>query len=153
MNTDIPNTVRQYVTCLKPQEKMILFELPCKLWEVVSAEIFMIKNKTLMYNVDHYSEFPIKVGSLAVDDLVQMAEMVFAEYGLPEKDHFRCRHKLHTRDVLAIFQLDEHTAVHYIILLPPEQGQVEVCIKVVKHMIKNALMLIGISVQLYSRYH
>ena len=54
---------------------------------MVIADISMINNKTLRCIVDYYSKYPIvkKVGSLAVDDdLVQMAKMAFAEYGLPK---------------------------------------------------------------------
>ena len=66
---------------------MILYELPCKPWEVVSADIFVIKDKMLLYSVDYYSKFSIvkMVGSLTADDLVQMAKMRFAKYGLPKK--------------------------------------------------------------------
>ena len=58
---------------------------------MVNASILMVNNKTLLCIVDYYSKFLIvrKVGSLAADNLVLMAKMVFAEYGLL-KNWFIC---------------------------------------------------------------
>ena len=83
----------------------------------------------------------MKVGSLAADDLVQIAKMVFAEYGLPEKiisnagrnftlDTFRelCR--------LISIQQSKTSSYHH-----QSNGQVEACIKFVKCTIKNASTL------------
>ena len=69
-----------------PQEKIIPYELLCKLWEVVGADIFVIKNKMLLCIAHYYNKFPIvkKVGSLVTDSLVQTAKMIFAEFGLPK---------------------------------------------------------------------
>ena len=54
---------------------------------MMGADVFMVNAKMLLGIVDYYRKFPIvkTVGSLAVDDLVQMAKMIFAEYGLPKK--------------------------------------------------------------------
>ena len=54
-------------------------------WSVLT--FFVITNRMLLCIVDYYSMFPIvkKVGSLAADDLVQVAKMIFVEYGLPKK--------------------------------------------------------------------
>ena len=89
MNADIEDSVKQYGTCLEhqhmqPQERALHYEIVCKPWEVVCADIFMLNDKTLLYFVDYYSKFPIKkkVGSLWGDDLVQMAKLIFVEYGL-----------------------------------------------------------------------
>ena len=47
----------------------------------------MINGKSLLYIVDYYSKFPTvkKVNSLSANDVVQMAKLTFAEYGLPKK--------------------------------------------------------------------
>ena len=62
-------------------------ETPFKPCEVVGADIFMINNKMLLCIVDYHSRFPVvkKGDNHAVDDLVQMTTMIFAEYGLPKK--------------------------------------------------------------------
>ena len=51
---------------------MIPYELPCRLWVVVSADIFVIKNKMLLCIVDYHSKIPIlkKVDSLAAYAIV-----------------------------------------------------------------------------------
>ena len=92
MKTDIENTVRQYATFqeyqqIQPQERMLLYELPYRPWEVASADIFMVNNKMLLCIVDYYSKFPVvkKVGSLAVDSLIQMTKVIFVQHGLAKK--------------------------------------------------------------------
>ena len=64
-----------------------LLKYPFRPWEVVGADIFKINNGMLLCIVDYYSKFPVvmKVGTLAADDLLQMAKMTFAEYGLPKE--------------------------------------------------------------------
>ena len=92
MNTDIKNTMRQYTTCLEyqqtqPQGVMIPCKLLCRIMGVVSANVFVINNKTLLCIVDYYRKFPVmkKVGSHAVDSLVQMTKMLFVEYRFSKK--------------------------------------------------------------------
>ena len=89
INADIKDTIKWCATCLEyqhtqPLEKTIQYKVPCKLWKVVGADIFSIKNKTLLCIVDYYSKFPLvrKAGSLTADDLVKAAKIVF---GLPKK--------------------------------------------------------------------
>ena len=80
-----------------------------------------------------------KVGSLAVDDLVQMAKMIFAKYGLLEtiisnsdinftSETFRqfCR-KMNIQQSIT-------SSYHH-----QSNGQVEACIKLVKSRIKKCL--------------
>ena len=92
MKTDIENAMRQCITCLQYQQtqlhdKMIPYELPCRLWKVFGVDNFMINNKMLLCTVDYYRKFPVvrKVGKIAAGDLVQMTKMIFAECGLPKK--------------------------------------------------------------------
>ena len=63
-------------------------ETPYKPWKVVIADIFIVNNKKpSMYGTlnSSNSKFPIgkKVTGLLADDLVHMARLIFAEYGLP----------------------------------------------------------------------
>ena len=89
VNAGIENTVKQCATCIEyqqmqQQERELPYIIPWRPWEVASADIFMVNYKVLLCIVDCYRKFPVvKVISLAVADLVHMAKMVFAEYGLP----------------------------------------------------------------------
>ena len=92
MNADIENTPKQCTTYLKyqqmqPHERVLPYEIPCRPWEVLGADIYMVNNKALLSIVDHYSMFPIMkmVGSLATNDLVQTVKMIFAEYGFSKQ--------------------------------------------------------------------
>ena len=62
MNADIENTVKQYATCMEyqktqPHEKTTSCQMPCKPWEVVDADIYSIKNNTLLCIVDYCSKY------------------------------------------------------------------------------------------------
>ena len=69
------------------QERALHYEIPCRPWEVVGADVFMINSETLLCIVDYQSKFPTvkKVNSLSVGDLMQMAKLIFAEHRLPKK--------------------------------------------------------------------
>ena len=91
-NANIEQTVKQCSTCLEFQhtqlcETAIHYDMPCKVWEVIAADIFMINNENLLFIVDYYSKFPAvkKIASLSADDQVYAAKMIFAEFGLPWK--------------------------------------------------------------------
>ena len=116
-------------------------------------QYFLIRNKILLCIVDCYSKFSTvkKVDSLAVDDLIQMAKNDIYRIWTPYKDYFRCRHELHIRDIYTILQVDEHRAVHNIILTSPEQWSGGIMYTVLKCTIKNDLILIRMSVLLYCK--
>ena len=122
IDTDIDNTVKQYATCLdyqqtQPHERALPYDLPCRPWEVVGADTFMVHNKMLLCIANYYSKFPVvkKVGNLAADDIVQIAKIIFAEYGLP-KMIVSDAGKFHIRNIQTVVQVDEHPAIHIIIL-------------------------------------
>ena len=53
MNANIQNTVKECVTCLEymqtqPHEKTVPYEVPCKPWEKVGADINSIKSYMLL---------------------------------------------------------------------------------------------------------
>ena len=92
VNGDIGCVVKQYATCLEyqwtqPQEKVLHYEIPCRPWELVGADVSMINGKTLLCIVDYHNKFPKvkKVNSLSADNLVQMTKLTFAEYGHSKK--------------------------------------------------------------------
>ena len=58
MSKNIENTVKQCVIYMgyqqtQPCEKIIPYKMPHKPWEMVSADIFTIKNNALFYIVDY----------------------------------------------------------------------------------------------------
>ena len=67
------------VSAAAAARQMLHYELPCSPWEVVGANFFITTN--------YYSKFLIvkKMGSPAVDDLLEITKKKFAEYGLPKK--------------------------------------------------------------------
>ena len=71
MNADIKNTIKWFAPCweyqqTQPQENAFLYEVPCKTWELVGDDMFFVKNKTLLYIVDHYCTFFIVKKELTV---------------------------------------------------------------------------------------
>ena len=81
MNANIGQTVKQCSTCLKYQhtqlhEAALHHDIPYKPNEVVSANIFMVNNNNLLCIVDYYS----KLVGLSAHDLVQVTEIIFAEF-------------------------------------------------------------------------
>ena len=129
---------------MQPQEIAVHYEIPCRPWEVVGADIFMINGKKLLSTVDYHSKFPIvkKYNTLSADDLVQVAKPIFAEYGVSKKIVLDAG----TNFIVEVFiafcrrmniQQTITSSYHY-----QSNGQMEACIKIVKCMIKNALTLI-----------
>ena len=61
--------------------------MPYKPWEMVGPDILSIKNNKLLCIVDYYSKFPVgkKTDGLLVYNLIRVAKIVFAEFGLPKK--------------------------------------------------------------------
>ena len=58
--------------CTLLHEAALHYFIPCKSWQVVGADIFMINNKNLICIVDYYIKFPLvkKIVSQSVQDLV-----------------------------------------------------------------------------------
>ena len=51
------------------------------------ADICMVNNESLLYNVDYYSKFLVmkKVKSMPAEDLIWVTKVIFAKFGLPKK--------------------------------------------------------------------
>ena len=89
---------------------------------MVGADIFFVKNKTLLCIVDSYSKFSI-VKKLTVSQLMtwlKQPRLYSQSLDSPQK-LFRYRHKIHIRDVQTILQTDEHRTEYNISLSPPEE--------------------------------
>ena len=55
---------------MEAKEKALLYEVPCRPWEVFGADVFMINNITLLCIVDYHCKLPMvkKANSLSEDD-------------------------------------------------------------------------------------
>ena len=58
-----------------------------KAWDVVGANIFTIKNNTLLCIANYYSKFQVteKTDGFSAENLIRAIKIVFAEFGLPKK--------------------------------------------------------------------
>ena len=118
--------------------KGLHYEILCRPWEVVGADVFMINNKTLLCIVDYHSKFPIvkKVKALSADDLVQTTKLIFAEYGLPKKIVSDAGAKFTSEIFKDFYRQRNYLGNSYIIIPPQNSGLVSACIKFVKYTIK-----------------
>ena len=122
-----------------PKEKIIHHDIPLKPWEVVGADIFHFNNINYLCVVDYNSKFPIirKLQGLLVEHLINAVTTTFAEYGIPHKimsdsgtnfvsERFRwfCK-SINVEQAVSL-------AYHH-----QSNGQVEACIKFIKHTFKK----------------
>ena len=121
----------------------MFYEIPCRPWGAVGADSFMINGRTLLCTVHYHNKFPImkKVNSLSADEVVQMAKMIFAKYGLPKKIVLdvstNCMAETFKAFCRRMNMKQTIKSYHH-----QSNGQVEACIKFVKCPIKDALKLI-----------
>ena len=121
----------------------IPYEVPCKPWEVVGADIFSIKDYTLLCIEDYYSKFPNirKADSLAANDLVKTAKIVFTKFGLPKKiiSDAGTNFALNTfKQFCRQMNIEQTIASSY---HHHSSRQVEACIRFVKQIITNTLII------------
>ena len=108
-------------------------------WEVIGTDIFHLKNKHYLCIVDYNSKFPVikRLEGLSADNLINTVKTIFTEYGIPcklmsdagtnfvsDKFHQFCK-SVNIEQVTL-------SAYHH-----QSNGQVEACIKFVKHMFKK----------------
>ena len=92
INADIEAYIKHCVTCLEfqqmqPKEKITHHDIPLRPWEVVSADVFLFKNKHYLCIVDYNSKFPVvkRLEGLSADNLIKMVKIIFIKYGIPHK--------------------------------------------------------------------
>ena len=115
---------------------------------MVGADIFFIKNKTLMSIVHYYCNFPIvkRADSVTGDDLINAVKIVFADFRFPKNTisdtdmNFTSKTFRQFCKLINLEQTITSSHHHW------RNGQVEACIKVVKYTIKNALIVIMMSI-------
>ena len=143
INSNIENHVKSCITCLEfqqmqPKKKIIHHEIPLQPWEVLGVDIFQLNNKNYLCIVDYHSKFPVikRMEGLSAENLIATIKVIFAEYGIlhrlmsdtgssfvSEKFRSFCS-SLNIKQV--VFSLCHHR----------NNGQVEACIKFIKHTIK-----------------
>ena len=144
MDADIEITVKQCTTChdyqqTQPQQKALPYEIPCRLWEVVGTDSFMINNKMFLCTEDYQQE-------VAADKQVQMAKMIFLEYGLCKKVIANAGTNFTSetlREFCRLMNIQQSVTPSY---HHQSNGSVEACIKFVNCTVENALTLTKMAV-------
>ena len=124
---------------MQPKEKIIHHDIPLRPWEVFGTDVFHFNNKNYLWLVDYHSEFPIvkRLEGLSAESLITTIKVIFTEYGIP--------HKLMS-DAGMNFVSDKFQKfcnsinVELAVLLAyhhQSNGQVEACIKFIKHAFKK----------------
>ena len=90
INTVTKAYVKHCATCLEfqqtqPKEKITHHDIPLRLWEVVSADVFHLKNKHYLCIVDYNSKFPVikRLEGRSADNLINVVKIIFTKYGIP----------------------------------------------------------------------
>ena len=90
INASIEAYIKQCATCLEfqqmqPKEKIPYHDIPLRPWEVVSADVFHLKNKHYLCIVGYNSKFPVvkRLEGLSADNLINAVKIIFAKYGIP----------------------------------------------------------------------
>ena len=70
-----------------PCKNIISYKMLYKTWEVVGADIFTVKNNTLLCIIDSCCRFPIieKTDGISADSLITEVKIAVVEFGLPKK--------------------------------------------------------------------
>ena len=139
INVDIEKYIKGCATCLEfqqtqPKEKIIHHDIPLRPWEVLGTDIFHFNNQNYLCIVDYHSKFPMvkTLEGLSAESLIATIKVIFTEYGIP--------HKIMS-DVSTNFVSDKFQKfcnsinVEQTVLLAyhhQSNGQVEVCIKLIK---------------------
>ena len=136
----LKKTYKNCATCLEfqqkqPKEKIIHHDIPLRSWKVLGADVFHFNNRNYLCIIDYHSKFPVvkRLEGLSTENLITRVKVIFTEYGILHKimsdagtnfvlDRFRkfCSSLNIKQAVLS--------AYHH-----QSNGQVETCIKFIKH--------------------
>ena len=141
---NIEKNINNCTTCLMCQQtqlknNIICHDIPARPWEIAGADMFTLNNQHYLCIVDYHSKFPVikKSENLSADSHILTCKFIFAEYWLPKKimldlggnfisDKFKTFCKS-----LNIEQTFSSLYHHQ------NNGQVEACIRVIKHTLKK----------------
>ena len=118
---------------------MIHHDILAKPWEVIGVDMFILNNKHYLCIIDYHNKFPFikKTEHLSADSLILMCKVIFAEDGLPKKIMLDlCGNFVSNKFKTFCKSLNIKEAFlssyHH-----QSNGQVEACIKFVKHTLKK----------------
>ena len=79
---------------MQPKEKIVHHNIPLRPWEVLGANVFHFNNKNYLCIVAYHSKFPVikRIEGLSMESLVTTVKIIFAEYGIPQKNNVRHWH-------------------------------------------------------------
>ena len=159
INADIEKYIKSCATCLgfqqtQPKRKMIYHDKSLRPWEVPGADIFHFNNKNYLCIVDYNSKFPMvkRIEGLSAESLITTIKVIFAECGIPPKlmsdagtnfvseEFQRFCNSINVEQAVSL-------AYHH-----QSNRQIEVCIKFVKHTLKNVPNLVGTSTWPYCKF-
>ena len=120
---------------------MVHHNIPLRPQEVLGADVFHFNNKNYLCIVDYHSKFPVikRMEGLSSKSLIATTKVIFAEYGIPCKI---------ISDACTNFVSDKFRKfcsrlnIKQAVLSPyhhQSNGQVEACIKSIKHTLKIVL--------------
>ena len=122
----------------QPREKIIHHSIPAKPWEVIGGDMFTLNDKYYLCIVDYHSKFPIvkRAEDMSTETLILACKVIFSEYGLPKRIMYDAggnfiSDKFRKSKCMNIEQ-DTSLSYHH-----QSNGQVEVCIKFMKHTMKK----------------
>ena len=151
INADIQKYIKQCAIYslefqqMQPKEKIIHHGVSLRPWEVVGADVFHFNNINYLCVVDYNSKFPIvrKLQGLLAEHLINAVTAIFAKCGIPHK----IMSDTGTNFVSERFrQFCKSISVEQAVSLAYHHqgnGQVEACIKFIKHTYKNVQNLAG----------
>ena len=93
INKDIDDIVKKCDTCQRLQkrqahEPLMQHELPTRPWQIVSTDLFAIREDTYLLICDYYSKFTFVYrieGNVTSDAIISKMSVLFAENGSPNK--------------------------------------------------------------------
>ena len=144
INANIKAYIKLCATCLEfqqtqPKEKIMHHNILLRPWDVIGTDIFYLKNKHYLCIVDYNSKFPVikRLQGLSANNLIKMVKTIFVKYGVPNKLML----DMGTNFVSDKFwQFCEFVNIEQATLSVyhhQSNGQVEACIKFVKHTFKK----------------
>ena len=127
INADIECYSENCPTCLifqqmQSKERLIHHNVPGRPWEVVSADMFLLYNKTYLCIVDYHSKFPVikKTEGLSASNVI-LACSLFSECKLTNEIISDAGGNFVLREIQEIWHEIEYRAGSIIIISPPKQ--------------------------------
>ena len=124
---------------MQPKEKIIHHDIPLRPWEVLGAELFHLNNKNYLCIIDYHIKFPVikRMEGLSAESLITTIKVTFVEYGIPHRLMSDASSNFVSekfRSFCSSLNIEQAVSSFY---HHQSNGQVEACIKFIKHTIKK----------------